>query len=236
MPSRRELANAIRALSMDAVQKANSGHPGMPMGMADIAEVLWNDFLRHNPLNPRWPNRDRFVVSNGHGSMLLYSLLHLAGYELSMEEIENFRQMGYRTAGHPEYDPDMGVETTTGPLGQGLANAVGMALGERVLAQRFNRPGFEIVDHYTYVFAGDGCLMEGISHEACSLAGTLGLGRLIVFYDENGISIDGEVSQWFTEDVRRTTLDRPSALWMGPSWAAPTLSTRDILGVSSGSR
>ncbi len=201
MPSRRELANAIRALSMDAVQKANSGHPGMPMGMADIAEVLWNDFLRHNPLNPRWPNRDRFVVSNGHGSMLLYSLLHLAGYELSMEELENFRQMGYRTAGHPEYDPDMGVETTTGPLGQGLANAVGMALGERVLAERFNRPGFEIVDHYTYVFAGDGCLMEGISHEACSLAGTLGLGRLIVFYDDNGISIDGEVAGWFTDDT-----------------------------------
>ena len=201
MPSRRELANPIRALSMDAVQKANSGHPGMPMGMADIAEVLWNDFLRHNPLNPRWPNRDRFVVSNGHGSMLLYSLLHLAGYELSMEELENFRQMGYRTAGHPEYDPDMGVETTTGPLGQGLANAVGMALGERVLAERFNRPGFEIIDHYTYVFAGDGCLMEGISHEACSLAGTLGLGRLIVFYDDNGISIDGEVAGWFTDDT-----------------------------------
>jgi transketolase len=201
MPSRRELANAIRALSMDAVQKANSGHPGMPMGMADIAEVLWNDYLRHNPSNPKWANRDRFVVSNGHGSMLLYSLLHLAGYDLSIEEIENFRQMGYRTAGHPEYDPDIGVETTTGPLGQGLANAVGMALAERVLAERFNRPGFEIVDHCTYVFAGDGCLMEGVSHEACSLAGTLGLGRLIVLYDDNGISIDGEVAGWFTDDT-----------------------------------
>ncbi|MEJ2515127.1 MAG: transketolase [Gammaproteobacteria bacterium] len=201
MPSRRDLANAIRALSMDAVQKANSGHPGMPMGMADIAEVLWNDFLKHNPTNPRWPNRDRFVLSNGHGSMLLYSLLHLAGYDLSMEEIEHFRQLGWRTAGHPEYDPDMGVETTTGPLGQGLANGVGMALAERVLAARFNRPGYEIVDHATYVFAGDGCLMEGISHEACSLAGTLGLGKLIVFYDDNGISIDGEVTGWFTDDT-----------------------------------
>ncbi len=201
MPSRRDLANAIRALSMDAVQKANSGHPGMPMGMADIAEVLWNDFLKHNPANPRWPNRDRFVLSNGHGSMLLYSLLHLTGYDLSMEEIEHFRQLGWRTAGHPEYDPDIGVETTTGPLGQGLANAVGMALAERVLAARFNRPGYEIVDHCTYAFAGDGCLMEGISHEACSLAGTLGLGKLIVFYDDNGISIDGEVTGWFTDDT-----------------------------------
>ena len=201
MPSRRDLANAIRALSMDAVQQANSGHPGMPMGMADIAEVLWNDFLRHNPANPRWPNRDRFVVSNGHGSMLLYSLLHLAGYPLSMDEIRNFRQFGYRTAGHPEYEPELGIETTTGPLGQGLANAVGMALAERMLAARYNRPGFEVVDHHTWVFAGDGCLMEGVSHEACALAGTLGLGKLVVFYDDNGISIDGEVEGWFTDDT-----------------------------------
>ena len=201
MPTRRDLANAIRALSMDAVQQANSGHPGMPMGMADIAEVLWNDFLRHNPGNPRWPNRDRFVVSNGHGSMLLYSLLHLTGYPLQMEEIRNFRQFGARTAGHPEYEPDIGIETTTGPLGQGLANAVGMALAERVLAARYNRPGFEIVDHHTWVFAGDGCFMEGVSHEACSLAGTLGLGKLVVFYDDNGISIDGEVEGWFTDDT-----------------------------------
>ncbi len=201
MPSRRDLANAIRALSMDAVQQANSGHPGMPMGMADIAEVLWNDFLRHNPGNPRWPNRDRFVVSNGHGSMLLYSLLHLTGYPLQMEELRNFRQFGARTAGHPEYEPDIGIETTTGPLGQGIANAVGMALAERVLAARYNRPGFEIVDHHTWVFTGDGCLMEGVSHEACSLAGTLGLGKLVVFYDDNGISIDGEVEGWFTDDT-----------------------------------
>jgi transketolase len=201
MPSRRDLANAIRALSMDAVQQANSGHPGMPMGMADIAEVLWNDFLRHNPANPRWPNRDRFVVSNGHGSMLLYSLLHLTGYPLSMDEIRNFRQFGYRTAGHPEYEPELGIETTTGPLGQGIANAVGMALAERCLAARYNRPGFEVVDHHTWVFTGDGCLMEGVSHEACSLAGTLGLGKLIVFYDDNGISIDGEVEGWFTDDT-----------------------------------
>jgi transketolase len=201
MPSRRDLANAIRALSMDAVQAANSGHPGMPMGMADIAEVLWNDYLRHNPANPRWPDRDRFVVSNGHGSMLLYSLLHLTGYDLSLDEIRNFRQLGYRTAGHPEYEPDVGIETTTGPLGQGLANGVGMALAERILAARFNRPGYEVIDHYTWVFAGDGCMMEGISHEACSLAGTLGLGRLVVFYDDNGISIDGEVEGWFTDDT-----------------------------------
>ena len=201
MPSRRDLANAIRALSMDAVQQANSGHPGMPMGMADIAEVLWNDFLRHNPGNPRWPNRDRFVVSNGHGSMLLYSLLHLSGYPLEIDEIRNFRQFGYRTAGHPEYEPEMGIETTTGPLGQGIANAVGMAIAERVLAARYNRPGFEVVDHHTWVFTGDGCLMEGVSHEACSLAGTLGLGKLIVFYDDNGISIDGEVEGWFTDDT-----------------------------------
>ena len=201
MPSRRDLANAIRALSMDAVQQANSGHPGMPMGMADIAEVLWNDFLKHNPGNPQWPNRDRFVVSNGHGSMLLYSLLHLAGYPLAMDEIRNFRQFGYRTAGHPEYEPELGIETTTGPLGQGLANAVGMAIAERVLAARYNRPGFEVIDHHTWVFIGDGCLMEGVSHEACSLAGTLGLGKLVVFYDDNGISIDGEVEGWFTDDT-----------------------------------
>jgi transketolase len=203
MPSRRDLANAIRALSMDAVQKANSGHPGMPMGMADIAEVLWRDFLKHNPANPTWADRDRFVLSNGHGSMLLYSLLHLTGYEVSMDEIRGFRQLGFRTAGHPEREPDMGVETTTGPLGQGLANAVGMALAEKLLAAEFNRPGHVIVDHYTWVFLGDGCLMEGISHEACSLAGTWGLGKLVCFYDDNGISIDGEVHGWFTDDTPR---------------------------------
>jgi transketolase len=200
-PSRRELANAIRALSMDAVQKANSGHPGMPMGMADIAEVLWNDFLRHNPGNPRWPERDRFVVSNGHGSMLLYSLLHLTGYELPIEELKNFRQLHSKTPGHPEYGLTPGVETTTGPLGQGLGNAVGMALAERLLAAHFNRPGHEIVDHHTYVFCGDGCLMEGVSHEACSLAGTWGLGKLIAFYDDNSISIDGKVDGWFRDDT-----------------------------------
>jgi transketolase len=201
MTSRRELANAIRVLSMDAVQQANSGHPGMPMGMADIAEVLWNDFLRHNPGNPRWPNRDRFVVSNGHGSMLLYSVLHLSGYPLAIDELRNFRQFGARTAGHPEHEPDIGIETTTGPLGQGIANAVGMAIAERALAARYNRPGFEVFDHHTWVFAGDGCLMEGVSHEACSLAGTLGLGKLIMFWDDNGISIDGEVKGWFTDDT-----------------------------------
>ncbi len=200
-PSRRELANALRALSMDAVQAAKSGHPGMPMGMADIAEVLWNDFLQHNPSNPRWDNRDRFVLSNGHGSMLLYSLLHLTGYDLGLDELRNFRQLGYRTAGHPEREPDLGIETTTGPLGQGLANGVGMALAEKMLAARYNRPGFPIVDHHTYVFLGDGCLMEGISHEACSLAGTLGLGKLVCLYDQNGISIDGEVNHWFTDDT-----------------------------------
>ncbi len=201
MPARNELANAIRALSMDAVQSANSGHPGAPMGMADIAEVLWNDFLQHNPANPQWPNRDRFVLSNGHGSMLLYSLLHLSGYDLPMQELQNFRQLHSLTAGHPEYGYAPGIETTTGPLGQGLTNAVGMALAERVLAAQFNRPGHEVIDHHTYVFAGDGCLMEGISHEACSLAGTLGLGKLIAFYDDNGISIDGEVEGWFTDDT-----------------------------------
>ena len=202
-PSRRELANAVRALAMDAVERANSGHPGMPMGMADIAEVLWNDHLRHNPANPAWPDRDRFVLSNGHGSMLVYALLHLAGYDLPMAEIENFRQLHSRTPGHPEFRLTPGVETTTGPLGQGLANAVGMAIVERALAARFNRPGHEVVDHRTYVFAGDGCLMEGISHEACSLAGTLGLGKLIVFWDDNGVSIDGNVEGWFTDDTPR---------------------------------
>ena len=203
MPTRRQLANAIRALSMDAVQKANSGHPGMPMGMADIAQVLWNDHLKHNPGNPQWADRDRFVLSNGHGSMLLYSLLHLTGYPLTLEDLGNFRQFGSHTAGHPEVDPHLGIETTTGPLGQGLANAVGMALAEKLLAASFNRPGHEIVDHRTYVFLGDGCLMEGVSHEACSLAGTLKLGKLICFYDDNGISIDGEVHGWFTDDTPR---------------------------------
>ncbi|GHC21304.1 transketolase [Kushneria pakistanensis] len=203
MTSRRHLANAIRALSMDAVQKANSGHPGMPMGMADIAEVLWNDHLRHNPANPNWEDRDRFILSNGHGSMLHYSLLHLTGYDLPMEELKNFRQLGSKTPGHPEHGYTQGIETTTGPLGQGLANAVGMAVAERTLAAQFNRDGHEIVNHRTWVFAGDGCLMEGISHEACSLAGTLGLGNLVVFYDDNGISIDGEVEGWFTDDTAK---------------------------------
>ena len=198
---RTELANAIRALSMDAVQKANSGHPGAPMGMADIAEVLWNDYLQHNPANPHWPDRDRFILSNGHGSMLLYSLLHLTGYDLPMDELKNFRQLHSKTPGHPEYGYTPGIETTTGPLGQGLANAVGMALAERVLAAQFNREGHTVVDHHTYTFVGDGCLMEGISHEVSSLAGTLGLGKLIVFYDDNGISIDGEVEGWFTDDT-----------------------------------
>ncbi len=203
MPTRRQLANAIRALSMDAVQAANSGHPGMPMGMADIAEVLWNDFLKHSPANPRWVDRDRFVLSNGHGSMLLYALLHLSGYPLTMDDLRRFRQMGAHTAGHPERDRALGIETTTGPLGQGLANAVGLALAEKHLAATFNRPEFPVVDHRTYVFLGDGCLMEGVSHEACSLAGTLGLGKLIAFYDDNGISIDGKTEGWFTDDTPR---------------------------------
>jgi len=201
MSSRTVLAHAIRALSMDAVQQANSGHPGAPMGMADIAEVLWNDYLSHNPANPDWPNRDRFVLSNGHGSMLIYSLLHLSGYALPMSELKNFRQLHSKTPGHPEYGYAPGIETTTGPLGQGITNAVGMAIAEKALAAQFNRPGHDVVDHHTWVFLGDGCLMEGISHEACSLAGTLGLGKLIAFYDDNGISIDGDVEGWFTDDT-----------------------------------
>ena len=201
MPSRRDLANAVRALSMDAVQKANSGHPGAPMGMADIAEVLWNDHLQHNPTNPNWSNRDRFVLSNGHGSMLIYSLLHLTGYELPMEELKNFRQLHSKTPGHPEYGYAPGVETTTGPLGQGITNAVGVAIAEKALAGQFNQKDHAVIDHHTYVFLGDGCLMEGISHEACSLAGTLGLGKLIAFWDDNGISIDGHVEGWFTDDT-----------------------------------
>ncbi|MFT4938542.1 MAG: transketolase [Paraglaciecola sp.] len=201
MPSRKELANAIRALSMDAVQQANSGHPGAPMGMADIAQVLWCDFMHHNPANPEWPNRDRFVMSNGHGSMLVYSLLHLTGYGLPIEELKNFRQLHSKTPGHPEYGYAPGVETTTGPLGQGLSNAVGMAIAEKTLAAQFNQSGHDIVDHFTYCFLGDGCLMEGISHEASSLAGTLGLGKLIAFWDDNGISIDGHVEGWFTDNT-----------------------------------
>lgn len=201
MPGRRNLANAVRALSMDAVQKANSGHPGAPMGMADIAEVLWNDYMNHNPANPDWADRDRFVLSNGHGSMLIYSLLHLTGYDLSIDDLKNFRQLHSKTPGHPEYGYAPGVETTTGPLGQGITNAVGMAIAEKALAAEFNEKGHDIVDHNTYVFLGDGCLMEGISHEACSLAGTLGLGKLIAFWDDNGISIDGHVEGWFTDDT-----------------------------------
>ncbi len=203
MPTRRELANAVRALAMDAVQNANSGHPGMPMGMADIAEVLYNDFLRHNPANPQWADRDRFLLSNGHGCMLQYATLHLSGYDLPMSEIRNFRQLHSQTPGHPEYGHTPGVEVTTGPLGQGVANGVGLALAEALLAARFNRPGHEIIDHHTYVFCGDGCLMEGISHEAASMAGTLGLGKLVMVYDDNGISIDGEVEGWFHDDTRK---------------------------------
>jgi len=201
MTSQTDLANAIRALSMDAVQKANSGHPGAPMGMADIAEVLWRHYLVHNPANPAWPNRDRFVMSNGHGSMLVYSLLHLTGYDLPLEELKNFRQLHSKTPGHPEHGYAPGIETTTGPLGQGISNAVGMAIAEKVLAAQYNRQEYRVVEHFTYCFVGDGCLMEGISHEVCSLAGTLGLGKLIVFYDDNGISIDGEVDGWFTDDT-----------------------------------
>ncbi|MCD1243536.1 transketolase [Vibrio cholerae] len=201
MSSRKQLANAIRALSMDGVQKANSGHPGAPMGMADIAEVLWRSHLNHNPQNPNWADRDRFVLSNGHGSMLIYSLLHLSGYQLSIDDLKNFRQLHSKTPGHPEYGYAPGIETTTGPLGQGITNAVGMAIAEKALAAQFNKPGHDIVDHFTYVFMGDGCLMEGISHEACSLAGTLGLGKLIAFWDDNGISIDGHVEGWFSDDT-----------------------------------
>ena len=201
MPTRREIANAVRALSMDAVQKANSGHPGAPMGMADIAEVLWNDYLQHSPSNPKWCNRDRFVLSNGHGSMLIYSLLHLTGYDLPIEELKKFRQLHSKTPGHPEYGYTPGVETTTGPLGQGITNAVGMAIAEKTLAAQFNRPNYSLIDHHTYVFLGDGCMMEGISHEACSLAGKLKLGKLVAFYDDNGISIDGEVHGWFADDT-----------------------------------
>jgi transketolase len=206
MTARAELANAIRALAMDAVQQANSGHPGMPMGMAEIADALWNGHLRHNPANPAWPDRDRFVLSNGHGSMLLYAVLHLTGYDLPLDELKRFRQLNSRTPGHPEHGCAPGIETTTGPLGQGISNAVGMALAERLLAAEFNRPELEIVDHHTYVFLGDGCLMEGISHESCALAGTLGLGKLIAIYDDNGISIDsekGSIKQWYTDDVKR---------------------------------
>jgi transketolase len=203
MPSRKELANAIRALSMDGVQKAKSGHPGAPMGMADIAEVLWNSHMKHNPANPKWADRDRFILSNGHGSMLIYSLLHLTGYKLSIDDLKSFRQLHSKTPGHPEYGYTDGVETTTGPLGQGITNGVGMAIAEKVLAGQFNRPGHHIVDHYTYVFMGDGCMMEGISHEACSLAGTMGLGKLIAFWDDNGISIDGHVEGWFTDDTAK---------------------------------
>ena len=201
MPSHRAFANAIRALSMDAVQKANSGHPGAPMGMADIAEVLYNNFMRHNPQNPDWVDRDRFIMSNGHASMLPYSVLHLTGYEVSIDDLKNFRQLHSKTPGHPEHGYTPGIETTTGPLGQGIANAVGMAIAERTLANEFNRENHAIVDHFTYVFTSDGCLMEGISHEACSLAGTLGLGKLIVFWDDNGISIDGKVKDWFKDDT-----------------------------------
>ena len=195
-----ESVNALRFLSIDAVQKANSGHPGMPMGMAEIATALWSNHLRHNPSNPRWFNRDRFVLSNGHGSMLLYSLLHLTGYNLTIEDIKDFRQLKSKTPGHPEYDIEIGVETTTGPLGQGIANGVGMAISEKILAAEFNEEDIKPVDHFTYVFLGDGCLMEGISHEACSFAGTHNLGKLICFYDQNGISIDGEIKHWFTDD------------------------------------
>ena len=199
--TRQHAANAIRALSMDAVQKANTGHPGAPMGMADIAEVLWTGYLKYNPANPDWADRDRFVLSNGHGSMLIYSLLHLTGFDLSIDDIKDFRQLHSKTPGHPEYGYTPGVETTTGPLGQGLANAVGMAVAEKLMAARFNKEGHRIVDHRTWCFVGDGCLMEGISHEACSLAGTLGLGKLNVVYDDNGISIDGEIEGWFTDDT-----------------------------------
>ena len=220
MTSRKTLANAIRFLSIDAVQRAKSGHPGAPMGMADIAEVLWRDFLNHNPHNPNWANRDRFVLSNGHGSMLIYSLLHLTGYDLPLSELQNFRQLHSKTPGHPEVGYTAGVETTTGPLGQGIANAVGMAIAEKTLAAQFNRLNHEIIDHFTYVFMGDGCMMEGISHEVCSLAGTLKLGKLLAFYDDNGISIDGHVEGWFTDDTARRL--RPTAGTWCVMWTAMT--------------
>ncbi len=197
----KDLANILRVLAIDSIEKAKSGHPGMPMGMADIAEVLWRQHLKHNPKNPKWANRDRFVLSNGHGSMLIYALLHLTGYELDIEELKNFRQLGSKTPGHPEFGITPGIETTTGPLGQGISNGVGMAIAERLLSEKFNTSEHQIVDHMTYVFTGDGCLMEGISHEACSLAGTLGLGKLVLIYDDNGISIDGNVEGWFTENI-----------------------------------
>ncbi|HYD34346.1 MAG TPA: thiamine pyrophosphate-dependent enzyme, partial [Methylophilaceae bacterium] len=203
MATRVDLANAIRALSMDAVQQANSGHPGAPMGMAEIAEVLWNQNLSHNPKNPNWANRDRFILSNGHGSMLIYSLLHLTGYDVSIDDIKTFRQLHSKCAGHPEYGYAPGVETTTGPLGQGISNAVGFAMAEKLLASQFNKPGHEIVDHYTYCFLGDGCMMEGVSHEACALAGTWGLGKLVAFWDDNGISIDGHIEGWYTDDTAK---------------------------------
>src|SRR5688572_530309 len=202
-PVFKDLTSAIRALAMDAVQKANSGHPGMPMGMAEIAEVLWNHHLRHNPKNPKWADRDRFILSNGHGSMLIYSLLHLTGYDLPMEQIQNFRQLHSQCAGHPEYGYAPGVETTTGPLGQGISNAVGFAMAEKLMANQFNKPGHDIVDHYTYCFLGDGCMMEGVSHEACALAGTWGLGKLVAFWDDNGISIDGHIEGWYTDDTAK---------------------------------
>jgi len=210
--NKKDLSNAIRFLSLDAVEKAKSGHPGAPMGMADIAYVLWNKFLKHNPSNPKWLNRDRFVLSNGHGSMLLYSLLHLSGYKLTIKDIKNFRQLHSLTPGHPECDITPGVETTTGPLGQGLANAVGMAIAEKSLSSEFNKPGLELINHHTYVFAGDGCLMEGISHEACSLAGTLGLSKLILIYDMNNISIDGDTSLAFTENIKKRFESCPSGM------------------------
>ncbi|MBW8307584.1 MAG: transketolase, partial [Thiobacillus sp.] len=203
MPTRNDLANAIRALAMDAVEKAKSGHPGAPMGMAEIAETLWNHHLRHNPTNPKWADRDRFVLSNGHGSMLIYALLHLTGYDLSIDDLKQFRQLHSKTPGHPEYGYTAGVETTTGPLGQGITNAVGMAMAEKVLAAEFNKPDHTIVDHHTYVFLGDGCMMEGISHEACALAGTWKLNKLVAFWDDNGISIDGHIEHWYTDDTAK---------------------------------
>ncbi len=221
MPTRRQCANAIRALAIDAIEKANSGHPGAPLGMADMAEALWRHGFKHNPADPKWVDRDRFVLSNGHASMLLYALLHLTGYDLTMEDIENFRQWGSKTPGHPEYGHTPGVDITTGPLGSGISSAVGMALAERMLAEKFNKPGHTIVDHHTYVFLGDGCMMEGVSHEACSLAGVWKLGKLIALYDCNGISIDGKTDGWFTEDVGAGRLSAPLTAMMRSSWIRP---------------